>query len=319
MQNKIFVGVDCHKETIACYVNGKFKEFKTTINGFNQAFKWAPKDCYWAIEGAYHYGLTFATFLIKKGCKVYEFNALATAKARKIYSISGEKSDYMDAKTISKIASDSDVKLQEVSIATIELSRLITQRKLFVKQRIELTNNLKSKFIQKGFDKLPYKNISTKRAIKWLLNSDDIEIKLIGKVINEIQNSISVLDEKIKDLTPSQAMKLTQLTGISTLTAATIHAQTKGKKMTKSQFASYCGVAPIKCSSGLTDKHRNNKRGDRKLNSILYSISHHQAKYDEKGSEYYLKKLKEGKTQRHAKKCLSRQVCNQIWKILFKD
>jgi len=317
MQEKIFVGVDCHKETIACYVKGQFKEFKTTLQGFKQAINWAPKDCYWAIEGAYHYGLTFATFLLEKGFKVYEFNALATAKARKALSISGEKNDWGDAKVVSTFASQ--MNLQEVSVKTIDLSRLITQRKLFVKQRIELMNNLKAKFIQRGYEKLPYRNMTTKKAINWLLNNEDIEISLIGKLLKELENSISILNKEIEKLTPEKAMKLTKLTGISTLTASTIYAQTKGKKMTKAQFASYCGVAPVQNSSGLTDRYRNNKRGDRTLNSILYSISHMQAKYDDIGSVYFLKKLKEGKTKRHAKKCLSRQVCNQIWKILNKD
>lgn len=315
MNEKVFVGVDCHKETIACYVDGKFKEFKTTLNGFKQALKWSPKDCNWAIEGAYHYGLTFASFLIERGCKVYEFNAMATAQARKALIISGEKNDYGDAKAIAIFAPQME-RLQEVSLEAIELNRLLTQRKLFVKQRIELINNLKSKFIQKGFDKLPYKNMTTKRAIKWLLNNEDIEVNLIGKVIQEIENSIMILNEEIKKLTPKKAMLLTQLTGIGELTASMIYAETKGKKMTKPQFASYCGVAPVQNASGQTNRYRNNKRGNRVLNSILFSISNHQAKYDKIGSEYLIKKMKEGKTRRHAKKCLSRQVCNQIWKIL---
>ena len=91
MQNQKFVGVDCHKNTIACYVNGKFKEFKTDFKGFQKALQWAGNDCCWALEGAYSYGLTFSVFLLESGCKVYEFNALATAKARKALSICGEK------------------------------------------------------------------------------------------------------------------------------------------------------------------------------------------------------------------------------------
>ena len=53
MEQTKFVGVDCHKNTIACYVNGKFKEFKTDFKGFKKALEWAGKDCHWALEGAY--------------------------------------------------------------------------------------------------------------------------------------------------------------------------------------------------------------------------------------------------------------------------
>ena len=52
-----------------------------------------------------------------------------------------------------------------------------------------------------------------------------------------------------------------------------------------------------------------NKRGNRILNSILYSISVQQSRFDEIGSQYFMKKLQEGKSRRHARKCLSRQIC----------
>lgn len=58
-----YVGVDCHKDTIACYINGKFKEFRTDFKGFKKALEWVRKiepDCAWAIEGAYSYGLTLS-------------------------------------------------------------------------------------------------------------------------------------------------------------------------------------------------------------------------------------------------------------------
>ncbi len=64
------------------------------------------------------------TYLHQSGCKVYEFNALTTAKARKVLNISGEKNDYADAKIISIFAKHTN--LQEVSLKTIVLKRKIT-------------------------------------------------------------------------------------------------------------------------------------------------------------------------------------------------
>ena len=78
--------------------------------------------------------------------------------------------------------------------------------------------------------------------------------------------------------------KLKTITCIDTLTASIIYTETKGKKMTKSQFANYCGVAPVECSSRLSTNFRNNKRGNRILNSILYSISLCQSRFDKIGS-----------------------------------
>ena len=54
LKEKHYVGVDCHKDTIACYINGRFKEFKTDFKGFTKALEWVKKiepNCAWAIEG----------------------------------------------------------------------------------------------------------------------------------------------------------------------------------------------------------------------------------------------------------------------------
>ena len=65
------VGVDTHKDTLACYCNGKFKEFKTTPAGFREALKWADSNV-WAIEGAYCFGQSFSIYLANNGNKVYD-------------------------------------------------------------------------------------------------------------------------------------------------------------------------------------------------------------------------------------------------------
>lgn len=314
LEKKSFVGVDCHKNSIACYVNGKFKEFKTDFKGYKKALEWAGNDVHWCIEGAYSFGLSFSTFLLASGCQVFEFNPLTTSKLRKVDSIAGSKNDYGDAKVISMFAQHTN--LQTVSIETVKLKEKLTARKLLVKQKTELTNNLKNLFIKRG-EELPFNTLSTQKAVKWLSNHQDTIVSSFGRLIGELVNSMKLIEKEIEELIPEKAEKLTTLTGISTLTAAVIYTETKGKRMTKSQFASYAGIAPVDCSSGLTQRHRNNHRGNRQLNSVFYQISLHQCRYDEKGSEYFNKKLSEGKTKKHARKCLSRQLVNQVWKVLF--
>ena len=77
---KVFVGVDCHKDSIACFVNNKFKEFRTDFKGFKKALEWVEKQNLqyaWALEGAYSYGLSFSKFLLQSGCEVYELYGVA--------------------------------------------------------------------------------------------------------------------------------------------------------------------------------------------------------------------------------------------------
>ena len=316
---KHYVGVDCHKDSIACYINGMFKEFKTDFKCFKKALEWVNNiqpDSAWAIEGAYSYGLTLSKFLLDSGCEVYEFNALVTAKARKALSISGEKNDMGDAKVISIFAKQ--VKLQEVSLKTIELKRLITTRKLLVKQRTEIILSIKQYCLKEGII-IPFNSLTTKKAISWLLNIDNLNLNVMANNLKVQFESIKKLEDQIQVLTPEKVNKLREITGIETLTASILYTETKGKKMSKAEFASYCGVAPVECSSGLSTKFRNNKRGNRTLNSLLYSISIFQSRYDKEGSKYFQKKLAEGKSKRLARKCLARQVSNLIWKTLFLD
>lgn len=54
---------------------------------------------------------------------------------------------------------------------------------------------------------------------------------------------------------------------LSTIKACAIYAETEGKLTSKAQFASYCEVVPVNCSSKQTTRRRNNKGSNRVLKS----------------------------------------------------
>jgi transposase len=314
MNQTNWVGVDTHKDTIACYKDGKFKEFKTDQKGFNSALNWAGKDSKWAIEGAYCFGKPFTAYLIQNGHEVYEVNALLTKNWRRTLSVSNPKNDFGDAKVISLFADKANLSL--VSLQTVKLKELITSRAHFVKERTRLINSIKMRFSTNDFN-LPFKSLKTLKAGKWLSNHEDLIIKHFGKALKDINQAINDFDKEIKKSLPEKAKGLKQLKGIGDLTAAIIYAETKGKLTSPEALASYAGVAPVENSSGKTTKHNNNKSGNRKLNSVFYRLSMHQSRFDVEGKKYYEKKLAEGKTKRHARKCLARQLVNVIYKILM--
>jgi len=311
--NTNWVGVDTHKETLACYVNGRFKEFKTTQKDFEEAVKWAGKNSLWAIEGAYCFGKPFTAHLIRNGCEVYEVNPLLTKTWRRSLAISNPKNDYGDAKVISLNAENA--RLQKISFETILLKEKLTARAHFIKNRTRAINAIKMLFSTKGLD-LPFKDLTTLKAGKWLSDQDDLIIKHYGKALSDFTQAINEIDKEIKKSLPEKAQKLKQLKGVADLTAAIIYTETKGKIISVEALASYAGVAPVENSSGKSKKHKNNKTGNRKLNSAFYRISLHQSIWDEKGKAYYEKKLKEGKTKRHARKCLARQLVKLVFNIL---
>jgi transposase len=313
MKETNWVGVDTHKETLACYKNGKFKEFQTNEKGFEAAMNWAGKNSKWAIEGAYCFGKPFTAYLIKNGQEVFEVNPLLTKTWRRILSVSNPKNDYGDAKVISLFAGNANI--YHVSFKTVELKEKLTNRNRSIKQRTQTINSIKMSFSTRG-EKLPFKNLATIKAGKWLSTHEDIVIRTSGVVLVALNTAIKELEKDIEKNLPKKAQKLIQLKGIKTITAATIYTETKGKLISKEALASYAAVAPVENSSGKKTKHRNNKTGNRILNSVFYRLSIHQSRFDKEGKKYYEKKLSEGKTKRHARKCLARQLVNLVFNLL---
>lgn len=311
--NRKWVGVDTHKNTLACYKNGKFKEFSSSQKGFKSAIDWAGKESLWAVEGAYCFGRPLANFLINNGCQVYEINPMLTRTWRKIYSINGKKNDYGDAKVISLYAHTAN--LPQVSFQTIKLKEKLTARALLVKQRTKTINFIKMSFATRGED-IPTKDLTTIKAGKWLSNHNDYIIRNFGEILKKLTQSIKEIEKDIEDNLPEKAQRLLPLKGIGVLTAASIYAETKGKLTSREAFANYAGISPVENSSGKTNKHRNNKGGNRRLNCIFYRISLHQSRFDEEGKKYYNKKLGEGKSKKLARKCLARQLVRIVFNLL---
>ncbi|MEU5444613.1 transposase [Streptomyces griseofuscus] len=72
----------------------------------------------------------------------------------------------------------------------------------------------------------------------------------------------------------------------------------------------------IPASSGLTNRHRLNRSGDRQLNRAMHTITLIRMRLDPSTKTYVARKIAEGKTSRDAQRCLKRVVCRQIFKIL---
>ena len=93
-----------------------------------------------------------------------------------------------------------------------------------------------------------------------------------------------------------------------------------------SKLAKYAGIAPIDYSSGNSSKSYGNKFGNRKLNMRIYMVAIGGLARGSKTfptnpifSEYYLKKISEGKTKHQAIICVMRRIINIIFNMLKND
>ena len=176
-------------------------------------------------------------------------------------------------------------------------------------------NNIKMIAYTRG-KTLPFNDLTTQKAIKWLINNDDIIYRNQGKILQLTIENIKEYEKELEKNMPEKAKKLMTIKGISAIRAVEIFIEIKGKVMTESQLANYAGIAPVPDSSGKRDKYKNNKMGNRRLNSIFFSISVSQVRYDEEAKKYYQKKLSEGKSPRRARKAVARQLVRIIFNLL---
>ncbi|MFI1769968.1 transposase [Streptomyces sp. NPDC020800] len=112
--------------------------------------------------------------------------------------------------------------------------------------------------------------------------------------------------------------RLIKLLGVGPITAAQILVSWShpGRFRSEAAFASFAGVAPIPAFSGLTNKHRLNRGGDRQLNRAMPTIALIRMRLDPATKTYVARRVSEGKSSRDAQRCLKRNICRQIFKIL---
>ena len=77
------------------------------------------------------------------------------------------------------------------------------------------------------------------------------------------------------------------------------------------------GVAPILANSGhVTTRHRLNRHGDPPLNRALHSVVRVRIQYQPATRDYVNRRTTDGKTSREIKRCLTRYVARDLYRLL---
>jgi transposase len=131
------------------------------------------------------------------------------------------------------------------------------------------------------------------------LRSTAQRIQALQAEAKDLENEILAL---VRQLTP----ELLDLLGVGPITAAQVLVSWShpGRFRSEAAFASFAGVSPIPASSGLTNRHRINRSGDRQLNRALHTITLIRMRLDPATKTYVARRVAEGKTSRDAQRCL---------------
>jgi transposase len=155
--------------------------------------------------------------------------------------------------------------------------------------------------------------------------SRDLEHRTTVRVLKSTAQRILILrheadelEAEIQPLVTAMRPQLLTLPGVGPISAAQILISWShpGRFRSEAAFASFSGAAPIPASSGLTNRHRLNRSGDRQLNRALHTIVLARTRIDPATRAYIARRTSEGKTVREAKRCLKRTLARQLYKLL---
>lgn len=152
---------------------------------------------------------------------------------------------------------------------------------------------------------------------------------LIRSLIKQIRyndGQIDNLDLEINELMKRIDCKLDTFIGIDKVAAAKIVSEIGNIERFSSsdKLAKYAGIAPVSFSSGGKEKNVNCKFGNRQLNSLIFTLAwvnincgrNKNNPYNPIFYEYFMKKVKEGKTRHQAINSVMRRIINIIYGML---
>lgn len=335
----ISVGVDAHKEVHAAVaVDDAGREVgqwrgPNSQTGWRRLAAWSESfgsERRWGVEGAWSYGRGLAQHLVTSGETVYEINSRWTALGRR-RGKKLDKSDRLDARAVALFVRQEAPALPAVHADddTAVLDLLCVERDALLVDAGRLRNQLHALLMQIDPEyriHLPrLDSVAGLRAATGYETPDPNELQLqraasvrrLAVRLSLVLMHASDLARQIKTLAAMRFTPLTEVCGISLLTAGTLAGILgPGRRFrTDAQLASYAGVAPLEASSAGLVRHRLNRGGNRRLNAVLYRIVLTQAHHSEDARVYLDRRVSEGKTRREATRALKRYVVRAIWRL----
>ena len=208
-------------------------------------------------------------------------------------------------------------------------------RELLVTQRTQLINHLKSLILRapdelrdqlrdltnaKLFNKCA--NLKPSTSTDLLLDeitNTKIAMSTAARQIKTLNTDIAALFKRLDAQTMLKAPQLRAELGVGPATCAVILIAWShpGRIHSEAAFAALAGVNPIPIDSGRNqNRHRLNRSGDRQLNRALYTITLTRARHDPQTQNYIARKHTEGRTTRHARRCLKRTLARRFYRLL---
>ncbi len=332
-------GVDTHKDLhVAAVVDLEgtvlgTESFSTTRAGYRSLVRWMRTfgDVRKVgVEGTGSYGAGITRHLSGAGIEVLEVDRADRSDRRR-----RGKSDTLDAEAAALAALAgrrvSTPKNKDGSVESLRILRLT--RATAVRSRTKALQLLQHHIVSAPEElRDQVRNLTRMQLIRTCASwrpdtvgfrdpvvATRISLKSLARRIIELNDEIADLDSLIKPLVRELAPQLVATPCIGIETAGQILV-TLGDNPTRVRsepgFAMLCGVAPLPASSGMTQRHRLNRGGDRQANRALHMIAISRMRTDDRTKAYVAKKTVEGHSKLEIIRCLKRFIAREIYYLM---
>ena len=336
----VTVGVDTHKHShIARAKDGLGRhlgqlEIETDPRGYAGLLAWAQEFgpvVTFGIEGTSSYGAGLTRFLRAQGQAVIE--VLRPVRRDRRF---GGKSDPIDADAAAgAVLSGRATAVPKAGDAGVEMVRALKiAKQTAIKARTQAVNavNAVKGLVVMAPDPIREKlrNLKTPALVRtcsaYRVDRASDPTSAIKLSLRSMCRRYVVLDQEVRSLekeldalTVRLVPQLRQLFGVGQDVAATLvlAAGDSGDRLrSEASFSMLCGASPIPASSGMVQRHRLNRGGDRQANAALHQIVIVRLRHDEATKLYFAKRRAEGKSKKEIFRCLKRYVAREVYRTL---
>jgi len=187
----------------------------------------------------------------------------------------------------------------------------------FLKRQAANLGEKKARQILKQVDKLSPKDEAS--------GALDGVIPTLIDLLGQLDGHVEGIEHSMERHLRKSPYQLRTMPGLGDILAATLEAEIGDIERFRcaDQLARYAGIAPVEHSSGSRSRRRHRPYGRRRLNKAFYLLALGQIKRCNNGyfsnpeaRRYYERKLAEGKTPKHALRCLMRRLVDIIYAMM---
>lgn len=324
----VAIGVDTHRDTHLAVALDRFGGLLGSIvvaadgNGYLVLWEWAQElgEPAFAVEGTGSYGAGLARFLVAAAAVVWECERPRRTDRRK------GKSDLIDATLAARsmLSSTGLARLRGGGVRD-DLRLLLLERRGAVQARTAALNQLQAVVVTAP-DALRsrFRGLKGHQAAKVAAKLRDGEgdsqtvrrvLRRIAVRAQQLTREIDELESELATITNQLVPELLGECGVGPVCAAqlVVSSGDPTRMASEASFAALAGTSPVQASSGLQQRHRLNRGGDRQLNRALHVIALHRVRWHPETAAYHGKLIAAGKTPREARRCIKRILARHFY------